>query len=220
MPDRQQTTDAEMAWEIHQRELRSAELRQLADSINDTARMARNTLTAALVVALYLGVTLLSSTDLNLFVNGQVVLPQVGAGVSVVQSYLFAPPVFLFLHVQALFLLTALARKVRVFNQLIAGEDETRRAEYQAWLSGFAFVQIFQDGRGVLNPARLLTWVGTNAVPLGLLFAIDVSFVRYQSDEITWVLHVIFLVDLAVALAPGRGVREDQRQDALPLAGG
>ena len=71
---------------IHRNEARDLRLRALADSINDTARMARNTLTAALVVALYLGVTLLSSTDLNLFLNGQVVLPQVGTGVSVVQS--------------------------------------------------------------------------------------------------------------------------------------
>ena len=194
--DRQQTIDAETAWEIHKRELRSVELRQLADSINDNARMARNTLTAALLVALYLGVTLLSSTDLNLFLNGQVVLPQVGAGVSVVQSYIFAPPVFLFLHVQALLLLAALAHKIRVFNSLIDGEDAARQAEYRAWLSGFAFVQVFQDGRGVLHPARLVTWIGVNAVPLALLFAIDVSFVRYQSDEITWVHHGLFLADL------------------------
>jgi len=74
------------SWRIHQNEARNARLRALADSINDTARMARTTLTLALVVALYLGVTPLSSSDLNLFLNGQVVLPQVGVGVSVVQS--------------------------------------------------------------------------------------------------------------------------------------
>ena len=72
-------------WLIHRNEARDLRLRALADSINDTARMARNTLTLALLVALYLGVTLLSSSDLNLFLNGQVVLPQVGTGVSVVQ---------------------------------------------------------------------------------------------------------------------------------------
>ena len=109
-------------WLIHRNEARNARLRALADSINDTARMARNTLTAALVVALYLGVTLLSSTDLNLFLNGQVVLPQVGTGVSVVQSYIFAPPVFVFLHVQALFMLGVLARKVRAYNKALIEE--------------------------------------------------------------------------------------------------
>ncbi|MGA0336763.1 MAG: hypothetical protein ACO3LD_10970, partial [Luminiphilus sp.] len=75
MQDRQQDIDADRAWDIHQPEARAGKLGRLADSINDTARMARNTLTAQLVVALYLGLTLLSSTDLNLFVNGQVVLP-------------------------------------------------------------------------------------------------------------------------------------------------
>lgn len=185
-------------WRIHQNEARNARLRSLAESINDTARMARTTLTLALLVALYLGVTLLSSTDLNLFLNGQVVLPQVGTGVSVVQSYIFAPPVFVFLHVQALFMLGVLARKVRAYDKALAGEQvpEDRRDEYWDWLSAFAFVQLFRREHVLAHPSRLLSWLGTNVVPLGLLFAIDVSFVRYQSESITWFHHGLFIGDL------------------------
>lgn len=58
----------------------------LADSVNETARMARATNSLFLCVALYLTLTLLSIPDENLLRNGQVVLPQVGAGISVVQS--------------------------------------------------------------------------------------------------------------------------------------
>ena len=75
-------------------------LRALADSINESARMARATNSLFLFVALYLALTLLSTTDENLLRNGQVVLPQVGAGISVVQSYVLAPVVFLYLHAQ------------------------------------------------------------------------------------------------------------------------
>lgn len=72
--------------ETNTREARHARLRSLADSVNDTARMARNSLSLLLIVALYLGLTLVASTDENLLRNGQVVLPQVGVGLSIVQS--------------------------------------------------------------------------------------------------------------------------------------
>ena len=52
--------------ETNTREARHARLRSLADSINDTARMARNSLSLLLIVALYLFLTLISSTDENL----------------------------------------------------------------------------------------------------------------------------------------------------------
>lgn len=202
MADPAALTDIQVALDIHRNEARNARLKALADSINDTARMARNTLTAALLVSLYLGVTLISSTDENLFRNGQVVLPQVGVGVSVVQSYIFAPPLFVFLHVQALFLLNVLAGKVRAYRDALEDEEvpEGRRREYWNWLSAFAFVQVFERQHSVWHPSRLLTWLTTNVVPLALLFAIDVSFVRYQSLEITWVHHGLFLADL-VAIA-------------------
>ena len=44
--------------------------------------------------------------------------------------------------------------------------------------------------------ARILAWVGIEAVPLALLFVIDISFVRYQSAGITWSHHCIFILDL------------------------
>ena len=90
-----------------------------ADSINETARMARATNSLFLFVALYLALTLLSTTDENLLRNGQVVLPQVGAGISIVQSYVLAPVVFLYLHGQALVLLTVLVRKVHTFEAVL-----------------------------------------------------------------------------------------------------
>ena len=76
------------------REEPRARLHRLADSINDTARMAQTSLSIMLLVALYLGLTLVSPTDKNLFFNGQGTLPQMGVGISVAQGYIFAPPIF------------------------------------------------------------------------------------------------------------------------------
>lgn len=190
------------------REVRHARLRSLADSVNDTARTARNSLSLLLIVVLYLSLTLIASTDENLLLNGQVVLPQVGVGLSVAQSYIFAPLIFLYLHTQLLFQLTVLARKVQIFKVALKEEFpdtassnmqkgvEAKREECRDWLSAFAFVQLLLLRPGVLPGAKMLVWLGAEAIPVVLLFVLDLSFIRYQSDVITWVHHSIFSIDL------------------------
>lgn len=49
--------------------------------------------------------------------------------------------------------------------------------------------------RALKMVARILAWFGIEAAPLVLLFLIAVSFVRYQSDWITWSHHCIFILD-------------------------
>ena len=194
------------------REEQRARLHHLADSINDTARMARTSLSLVLLVALYLGLTLVASTDENLLLNGQVTLPQAGVGISVEQSYIFAPPIFFYLHIQLLFLLSVLARKIHTFETALKEEfpdalpahaqnkTEAERGECWEWLSAFAFVQLFRQTPGMPRVLKLgagtLAWFGIETVPLALLFVIDISFVRYQSAGISWSHHCIFILDL------------------------
>ena len=181
-------------------EARHERLKALADSINETARMARATVALLLTAALYLGITLLSSTDENLLLNAQVAVLQVGFGMALEQSYIFGPPIFLYLHVQGLFLLSILARKVQEFNDALdrelAGIPDSRRVrqEYWNWLSAFAFVQRFRDGHFHFVQ-RSLMWISMEAIPLLLLLAVDLSFVRYQSEWITNSHHVVFILD-------------------------
>ena len=194
-------------WLIHKREERLTRLKSLADSINDSARMARATLSLLLLLALYLSLTLLVSTDENLLVNSRVALPQTGVGISIVQSYIFAPPIFLYLHIQTLYLMSVLARKVQTYESVLMNEipDEASQdghsiimAEWKEcwdWLSAFAFVQLFRRDNESLMPAVLAS-LSTIVIPLLLLFAIALSFVRYQSLTISLSHHIFFLLDL------------------------
>ena len=183
-------------------EERHARLKALADSINETARMARATMALLLTVALYLGFTLLSSTDENLLLNAQVAVLQVGSGMALDKSYIFGPPIFLYLHVQGLFLLSVLYRKIRRFETALDRElSGTRnsprlRQEYWSLLSAFAFVQLFRQGGHFPYVSKLLAWISIEAIPLSLLFIIDLSFVRYQSEWITKSHHIVLSLDL------------------------
>ena len=183
-------------------EARHERLKALADSINETARMARATLALLLTAALYLGFTLLSSTDENLLLNAQVAVPQVGFGMALEKSYIFGPPIFLYLHFQGLFLLNILYRKIQGFetalDQELPGIPNSQRVRQEYWnlLSAFAFVQLFRQGDCFPFVSRLLAWISIEAVPLLLLFAVALSFVRYQSEWITNIHHAVFVLDL------------------------
>ncbi len=178
-------------------------LSALAASANETARMARVNVSLTLIVALYLTLSLLSATDENLFLNALVTLPQLQTGVSLEQSYLFAPTVFLYLHVQTLFFLIVLARKVRRFEAALAvlfPDDSVAKDECRDWLSAISLVQALQSTGTFGFVSRMLVWVATTGVPLALFVLIDTSFLRYQSTEISVLHHICLITDLICVL--------------------
>ena len=175
-------------------------LRALAESANETARMARVNVSLTLIVALYLTLTLLTASDENIVRNTVVTLPQFETGVSLKLSYLFAPIVFVYLHGQTLFLLVVLARKVRRFEETCTSvfkDDQEAAAECRNWLSAVSLVQGLLNTGGFARAARGLTWIGTVGVPLLLLLLIDVAFLRHRSTGISLIHHVCFCADLA-----------------------
>ena len=167
---------------------------QLIESINDTARMARTMLSLLLVAALVLQI-LSFSPDENLFRDVSVELPQIGIGISIKQSYIVAPLIFLYLHLQVLYLLSVLARKMRAFREL---GPAARQGHFDR-LSAFVFIQLFRDQHIPLFP-WFLFWLGVVVIPLVLLSAMDLSFVRYQSYKITIWHHIVFIIDFVFVM--------------------
>ena len=175
-------------------------LSHLAGSVNDTARLIRVNLSLTLLVGLYLALTLLSTTDENLLRNAVVTLPQFETGISLKLSYIFAPMIFLYLHLQTLFLLPVLRRKLNSFEEALdvafSSTDLSQKTECCNWLSASMFVQRFQYTGKLASIANVLTWLAMAGIPLSLLFLIDVSFMRFQSAAVSTIHHVCFSVDL------------------------
>lgn len=199
--------DAETSWEIHEREAWSAQQKILVDSINDTARMARTALSLVLLVALYLLLTLVASTDEQLLRESQVSLPQANIGISIKASYIVAPPVFLYLHVQALFLLGVLMRKIQRFKKVVDNSPRVRTHPHTTktqdvakeswdWLSAFVFVELFRPNGCSRWLPLVLSYISIAIIPILLLTFVDLSFVRYQSDYITPFHHSILILDI------------------------
>ena len=173
-------------------------MERLADSINDTARMARASLVLVMLMALYLSLTLLSSTDEQLLRESDVAVPQINIGISIKTNYTIGPLIFLYLHLQTLFLLSVLARKIRRFTETSAEE------RHWNWLSAFIFVQLFrpidEHSRITFQIRRwlslILCCISIAVIPIFLLIVVDLSFARYQSSFITTTHHWILALDI------------------------
>ena len=190
------TTGTEKNCGISDRDRLSA----LADSVNDTARMARINVSLMLLVALYIAIMiLLAADDNNVFRDEAITLPYFVVGISLKQSYLVAPVVLIWLHLQTLLLLAVLARKLDSFETVLANVPSTingTHAERRNWLSGTIFVQSVHGAGGIALFAKVMMWMGVVIIPPLLLFLADMSFLKYQSAWITGFHHIVFCVDL------------------------
>lgn len=173
----------------------------LIASINDGAKAAQTGGLFMLAVAVYLIATVISTTDEVLLRGTFVEFSQIGVKGPLVASYTLAPIVFVFLHVHTLI------RYDRVAEGLLALVREidlsVPKASYRErclqLLTNVEFVQF------LISPPRsrwlhgifvhsTLVWI-----PLLVLVATQISFLRYQDALTTWVVHfACLLIDLSI----------------------
>lgn len=178
-------------------------LNGLIETVNDTARTARTTMSWFLMAAFYLLWVLISSTDENLFLNEQLILGQLNIGLSLKNIYIIGPLILFFLHTYFLFILQELRLRTSKFELALEeiypqNTDNKTRQILRDRISASIFVQSIQKSSNRLP--RLLAFLVVVAVPLGMLFAIDLSFVRYQSVVVTLIHDTLFLTDLALVV--------------------
>ena len=177
-------------------------LNQLAQTINDSARLARVRVTLLSLGSIYLILTILTSTEPNQSLNTMIALPFLGTGLTLNVSYLLAPGIFCYLHLRALFALFGLAGQLRTFQVAIAeirpDIREREREELYAWLSVDTFVQTILGWKRHALVADFLTELPIGMVAFMLLLLFDLSFMRYQSPTITAWHHVCMTFDFLI----------------------
>lgn len=175
----------------------------LIASINDGARAAQTGGLFMLAIAVYLTATVISTTDEVLLRGTFVTFSQIGVQVPVVASYALAPLVFLFLYVHTLIRYDMLAENLRLLDRELrttlpcaADRDRCRQL-----LANVEFVQYWIAPRGSpwhSRVYRVLVWLMLVAIPILVFLATQISFLRYQSWFVTYIVH---LGSLAAALS-------------------
>jgi hypothetical protein len=156
-----------------------------------------------LAVAVYLMATVIATTDEVLLRGTFLEFSQIGVKVPVVASYALAPIVFLFLHVHTLIRYDMLAENLRLLDRELATTlpREADRDRCRQLLANVEFVQYWASPAGSRWHSRLyavVVWVMLVAVPILVFLATQISFLRYQSEFVTYVVHMGCLgLDLA-----------------------
>jgi hypothetical protein len=179
-------------------------LASLIGAINDAARVAQTSALFLLALGLYLVATVISTTDEDLLRGTAVQVAQLGVRAPVAIAYALAPVIFLFLHVHTLIRFDMLAANLRLLAAELARAVPlaTDRERCRALLANVEFVQFMAAPRGssFRSPLfRFMAWLIVSALPVAVFLAVQISFLRYQSEAIT-TLHQVCLALALTAL--------------------
>lgn len=181
-------------------------LGSLIGSINDGAKSAQTSALFLNFVGLYLAATAISVSDLDLLKGATIQVSQLGGvNVPIIATFLLGPIVFFVLHAQLLIRYRMLVTAVRLFcRELTRLTAESDRARCRELLANVEFVLMLagRDDQAVNTPIyRLAVFVGIALIPIAVLLAVQISFLRYQSVGITWAQRIVLIVDLAMVVA-------------------
>jgi uncharacterized protein YjbI with pentapeptide repeats len=177
----------------------------LLKAVNEASGKAFALWITFLTVAIYLAISIGTTTHLQLLLAGPVKLPLLGVDMPLFAFYGFAPPMFVVLHLYVLMQLYLLARLLRRFDDDLRAADmiEQDRWRVRDQLDKFAFTQflIGAPQNGIVRLFLLaVVWLSFVVGPVLLLLGFQLRFLPYHSIEVTYVHRVALLLDLLMLL--------------------
>ena len=167
--------------------------------------MSRNLWLAFLSFGTYLAVAVGSVTHKELFLESPVKLPLLNVDLPLVAFFWVAPLLFIIFHAYLLLNLSLMVDNVHRYNAMMKDADLKPEEEddFRLLLTNFPFVQLLAgtsySRRGFLGwLLRTLVWITVVFAPLVLLLAMQLQFLPYHSQPVTWVHRVVIFLDVAL----------------------
>jgi uncharacterized protein YjbI with pentapeptide repeats len=174
-------------------------------SVEDAASVTTGMWLSYLFVLVYIGIAAGAVTHKDLFLENPVKLPFVSdVPLPLVAFFILAPIIFIVSHAYTLVHFVMLSAKVGVFNQELQRQlgNAAETKEYLRWqLPANIFVQILA-GPARLRRGRLgflsnrIAWISLVIGPVLLLLLVEVQFLPFHSEGITWAHRIFVLVDV------------------------
>ena len=196
------------------------------EAVNDAARLVRGLAFTFLLVGLYIFILGAQTSHEQLLRAAPVELPLLGVEVDIVRAYVFAPVLFLVLHVNLLVQYALLNDRIRSFNATIQGLPEARRRDECHRLTALPFVAL-RTPHPPEPPVRwllqMVVWTNVVVAPVVVLLWCQIRFLPYQDSLVTPWHQLLLVADVVVVwlLAPRLAPPPDgfpERRAARPLA--
>lgn len=179
------------------------DLNTLAEAANEAAKREAAQWFFLVSIMMTIAALVGSTTHRVLFLENDVRVPFLGVELPLVGFYIVVPAVFVVLHFYSLAQLQLMASKLRAFVEeldLQVGEDAAARSRALQRLDSFFVVQLLisERYRTRLAQVRLMAWTTLIVAPIFLLLFIQLRFLPYQSEFITWWHRALVLIDLGL----------------------
>ncbi len=201
-------------------------LSDLRQSTNETARVARANLLLLLTVGLFIGILVSATSDMMLLKGVHMDLPLMDVEVPIDHFYAMAPIVFVVLHLHLFLRLNRLAHVAGLLQaEIEKRETPAEKTVETALLYPFDFLQVilYRTGRqaeidppgfrqivryfkyeheryGYLSSLVVIVALSIFVLPAAILVWMQMTFLSYQNEFITFIHQSVISIDLAAQL--------------------
>jgi uncharacterized protein YjbI with pentapeptide repeats len=185
----------------------------LAAALNHSAERVQNLWFSFLIFMVYLAIATGTTTHRMLFLESPLNLPVLNISLPLLGFYILTPIIFVVFHFYILLNLVLLARTAKSFEDALERafpQDGEAREAFRMRIENTLFVQLLVGGRlereGINAKLLSLMALITLAIaPVALLLMIQIKFLPYHSEWITWLHRGLLALDLVLVwtLWPG-----------------
>jgi hypothetical protein len=189
------------------------EVEALASALNHSAERVQTLWFSFLTFTLYLAIATWTTTHRMLFLESPLNLPVLNIDLPLLGFYILTPIIFVVFHFYMLLNLVLLARTAKSFEDALESafpKDGEAREAFRMRIENTLFVQLLVGGRlerdGInAKLLSLMALITLALAPVALLLMIQIKFLPYHSEWITWLHRGLLALDLALVwtLWPG-----------------
>ncbi len=174
----------------------------LLDAANSASQTVAVLHVAFMAVCAYVLVIVFGTTDLDLLMGGNnVKLPVIDVAVPVVGFYAFAPYLVVLMHLNLLLQLQLLSRKLFAFDAATPAKEGVGGLRDRLHIFPYTYYLVGRPGAIVGGLLGLVVSVTLVALPLATLLALQLKFLAYQAESITWAQRVAVFLDVGLLVA-------------------
>jgi uncharacterized protein YjbI with pentapeptide repeats len=203
------------------------EAEAFVDALNHSAERVQTLWFSFLTFMLYLAIATGTTTHRMLFLEEPLNLPVLNIKLPLLGFYILTPIIFVVFHFYMLLNLVLLARTSKSFEDALARafpEDGDASENFRMRIENTLFVQLLVGGRLEREGfnAKLLSLMALITLalaPVALLLMLQIKFLPYHSEPITWLHRGLVLIDLMLVWTLWPGYRSGWGVRLRPQAG-
>jgi len=170
----------------------------LLASVNSASERVSGQHIAFMAVCVYVLVIVFGTTDLDLLLGKGIKLPVVNVDVPTIGFYAFAPYLVVLVHFNLLLQLQLLSRELFAFDAVVSPEECNGGLRDRLHTFPYTYFLVGRMNLLMRRLVGLMVSITMMLLPFVTLIALQLWFLAYQSEVVTWLQRIAIWIDIAV----------------------